>query len=95
MHKHIGSNFENFLAEEGISEEATATALKRVISWKLSSHEGPKRSVTMNRACTVIHVTALSRGRAFPTPATMYKSSATKDHNDQYNNHCFHGYFST
>lgn len=31
-----GSDFEDFLAEEGRLEEATALAIKRVLSWKLA-----------------------------------------------------------
>jgi len=33
--KRIGSNFDDFLAEEAILEEATATAMKRVIAWQI------------------------------------------------------------
>jgi len=33
--KHIGSNFDDFLAEEGILEEVTAKAMKRVIAWQI------------------------------------------------------------
>lgn len=36
MSKHIGSNFDDFLAQDGALEEATATAVKRVISWQLA-----------------------------------------------------------
>ena len=32
---HIGSNFDDFLNEEGILEEVSATALKRVIAWQI------------------------------------------------------------
>jgi DNA-binding Xre family transcriptional regulator len=32
---HIGSEFDKFLDEEGIREEVTAAALKRVIAWQL------------------------------------------------------------
>ena len=32
---HIGSNFDDFLAEEAMLEEATATAVKRVIAWQI------------------------------------------------------------
>lgn len=34
--KHIGSNFDDFLAEEGLIEESTAVATKRVIAWQIS-----------------------------------------------------------
>ena len=33
-HKHIGSDFEDFLREEGRLEEATALAIKRVLAWE-------------------------------------------------------------
>ena len=33
--KHVGSNFDDFLAEEAMLEEATATAVKRVIAWQI------------------------------------------------------------
>ncbi len=32
---HIGSNFDDFLAEEAMQEEATAVAVKRVIAWQI------------------------------------------------------------
>lgn len=34
--KHIGSSFDDFLAEDGRLEEATATAMKRVIAWQIA-----------------------------------------------------------
>ena len=33
--QHIGSNFDDFLAEEALLEEATAVAMKRVIAWQI------------------------------------------------------------
>jgi hypothetical protein len=33
--QHIGSNFDEFLAEESSLEDATATAMKRVIAWQI------------------------------------------------------------
>ncbi len=33
-HPHIGSDFEDFLREEGRLEDATALALKRVLAWE-------------------------------------------------------------
>jgi antitoxin HicB len=32
---HVGSNFEDFLAEEGRLEQSTALAVKRVLAWEL------------------------------------------------------------
>jgi len=34
--KHIGSSFDDFLAEEAILEEASAVAIKRVIAWQIA-----------------------------------------------------------
>lgn len=34
--KHIGSRFDDFLAEEAMLEEATAVAIKRVIAWQIA-----------------------------------------------------------
>ena len=33
--KHVGSNFDDFLAEEALLDDATATAVKRVIAWQI------------------------------------------------------------
>ena len=33
--KHIGSSFDDFLKDEGIHEEATAHAIKRVLAWQI------------------------------------------------------------
>ena len=32
---HVGSSFEDFLAEEGLLDEATAHAIKRVLAWQI------------------------------------------------------------
>ena len=33
--KHIGSNFDDYLSEEALLQDATATAMKRVIAWQI------------------------------------------------------------
>ena len=33
---HIGSSFEDFLAEEGLLDKATAAAQKRVLAWQVA-----------------------------------------------------------
>ncbi|MNR02881.1 hypothetical protein D3C85_1187510 [compost metagenome] len=35
MSKHIGSDFDDFLSEQGLAEEVSAAALKRVIAWQI------------------------------------------------------------
>ncbi len=44
-HKHLGSNFDAFLKEEGILSEVQATAAKRVIAHQISQ-EMKKRKLT-------------------------------------------------
>ena len=33
--RHIGSDFDQFLADEGLLDAATAVAIKRVITWQI------------------------------------------------------------
>lgn len=35
MNQYIGSDFDDFLAEQGLAEEVSAAALKRVIAWQI------------------------------------------------------------
>jgi hypothetical protein len=37
--QYIGSDFDDMLAEDGIREEVTAKAIKRVIAWQLSAEK--------------------------------------------------------
>lgn len=41
--KHIGSSFDDFLAEEAILEESTAVAIKRVIAWQIAEEMQAQR----------------------------------------------------
>lgn len=34
--KHIGSSFDSYLVEQGLHDEVTAVAMKRVIAWQIS-----------------------------------------------------------
>ncbi|WP_051677178.1 helix-turn-helix domain-containing protein [Maridesulfovibrio frigidus] len=45
--EHLGSSFDDFLMEEGIQEEVTRNALKRVIAWQVTqAMESAKLSKT-------------------------------------------------
>lgn len=35
--KNIGSNFDDFLKDEGMLEEAEAVAIKRIIAWQIAA----------------------------------------------------------
>jgi DNA-binding Xre family transcriptional regulator len=41
--KHIGSNFDHFLEEEGLLEECTESAIKRVLAWQLGQEMEKKK----------------------------------------------------
>lgn len=52
---HIGSSFDDFLKEEGIYEEVTAIAVKRVLAWQLQQallEQGVTKSVLAERMHT-------------------------------------------
>jgi len=36
MNKHLGSNLDDLLQEDGAQEEVTAAAVKRVIAWQIA-----------------------------------------------------------
>ena len=53
--KHVGSSFDDFLKEEGIHEEATAHAIKRVLAWQIEqamSEQGISKSEMARRMKT-------------------------------------------
>jgi hypothetical protein len=41
--KHVGSSFDDFLRDEGMLEESTATAIKRVIAWQIEEEMKAQR----------------------------------------------------
>ena len=41
--QNVGSNFDDFLAEEGMLEEVTAVAVKRVIAWQIEQEMSAQR----------------------------------------------------
>jgi antitoxin HicB len=52
--KHIGSNFDKYLKDEGIREEVVAAAIKRVISWQLLEAMKAKR-ITKSEMAARMH----------------------------------------
>lgn len=53
--KHLGSSFDDFLVKEGIYEEVSAVAWKRVLSWEVSEamrKEGISKSEMAKRMNT-------------------------------------------
>lgn len=60
--KHIGSNFDEFLNEEGILEESETVAIKRVIAYALEE-KMLKENISVNRLAKELETsrTAISR----------------------------------
>lgn len=52
--KHIGSDFDDFLKEEGIYEEANDIAIKRVIAYQLEQ-EMKAQNITKTKMAQMMH----------------------------------------
>lgn len=52
--KHIGSSFNDFMKEEGLHEEASAVAIKRVLAWELEQAM-EKEGVSKNEMAKRMH----------------------------------------
>ena len=51
---HWGSTLDDFLEEEGIREEVTTAAIKKVIAWQLAE-EMKKKRITKKRLAELMH----------------------------------------
>ena len=58
MSKHIGGDFDDFLREQGIREEVTATALKRVIAWQFAQAMST-RGITKTEMAARMHTSRM------------------------------------
>lgn len=59
---HIGSSFDDFLAEEALLEEATATAMKRVIAWQIEQ-EMKAQKLTKTAMAAKMHTSRAALNR--------------------------------
>lgn len=60
--QNTGSNFDDFLQEESILEEATAVAIKRVIAWQISE-EMKAQSLTKTKLASKMHTSRAALNR--------------------------------
>ena len=60
--KHIGSNFDEFLKEEALLEDATAVALKRVIAWQIAE-EMKVQQITKTELAKRMHTSRAALNR--------------------------------
>lgn len=60
--QHVGSSLESFLQEEGILEEATALAVKRIIAWQIS-HEMQAQNLNKTTLARKMHTSRAALNR--------------------------------
>jgi predicted XRE-type DNA-binding protein len=60
--QHIGSNFDDFLAEEALLEETTAIAVKRVIAWQIEQ-EMAAQNLTKTSMAKKMHTSRAALNR--------------------------------
>lgn len=63
MNKHIGSDFDDFLSEQGLAEEVSAAALKRVIAWQIAETMKAQR-ITKKALAERMHTSRTAVDRA-------------------------------
>jgi transcriptional regulator with XRE-family HTH domain len=63
MNKHIGSDFDDFLSEQGLVEEVSAAALKRVIAWQIAEVMKAQR-ITKKKLAERMHTSRTAVDRA-------------------------------
>ena len=85
MNKPMGSNFDDFLNEDGLIEEVSAGALKRVIAWQLAeamkSQKVSKKALAerMHTSRTAVD-RALDQNDAGMTLATLASAARALGH---------------
>ncbi|HWX02410.1 XRE family transcriptional regulator [Collimonas sp.] len=60
--KHIGSSFDDFLAEDATLQEVTAVAVKRVIAWQIA-HEMKGQKITKTALASKMHTSRAALNR--------------------------------
>lgn len=58
MTKHIGTDFDDFLEGEGLKEDVTAAALKRVIAWQIKEAM-KKQGITQTEMANRMHTSRM------------------------------------
>lgn len=81
MNKHIGSEFDDFLDEDGLREEVMAAAVKRVIAWQIAQAMKAQK-VTKTEMASRMHTSRMVVNRLLDerdtsvTLATLARASA-------------------
>ena len=72
--QHVGSNFDDFLKQEGLLVECEAGALKRIVAWQLEQEMKPRKisSHTYDAEADVFYIN-------FKKPSHATDSELTED----------------
>ncbi|WP_044413611.1 XRE family transcriptional regulator [Thiomicrospira microaerophila] len=62
MNHHLGSSFDDFLAEEALLEETTAVAIKRVVAWQIAQ-EMKSQKLTKTALAAKMHTSRAALNR--------------------------------
>lgn len=75
--KHVGSNFDSFLEEEGILDECKEEAAKRVLVWQLEQ-EMKKQNLTKEEVAKRMHTSRAAVNRVLDPnqPSTLRSLTA-------------------
>lgn len=66
---HIGGSFDDFLADEGLLEDSTALAVKRVLAWQITEAMKAQK-VTKTVMASRMHTTRATLDRLLDTEET-------------------------
>ena len=80
--RNIGSNFDDFLAEEGMLEEVTAVAVKRVIAWQIEQEMTAQR-ITKTAMAKKMRTSRASLNRLLDENDTSLLSNFKNSHTNQ------------
>ena len=80
--RNIGSNFDDFLAEEGMLEEVTAVAVKRVIAWQIEQEMTAQR-ITKTALAKKMRTSRASLNRLLDENDTSLLSNFKNSHTNQ------------
>jgi antitoxin HicB len=75
---HLGSDFEDFLADEGLLDVANALAVKRVLAWQIEQAMKEK-SISKSRMAELMHTSRAALDRLLDnTDASLTLATLTK-----------------
>lgn len=78
INPHLGSDFEDFLANDGLLEGASALAVKRVLAWQIEQAMKEKK-ISKSRMAELMHTSRAALDRLLDTTdASLTLATLTK-----------------